>query len=203
VGPAVLEFALIRSDDPTIEELNRGWPDRLIGFEGMAGAAVTAPRTIASSSLRARSCVSRWRLLPPHFRKVDAARVMRKVHALTYSDGFDGPANARLKLGERLAGWLLMCDQVASETAKGGHHMSSYPSCSASGATVAVQILEGKGLIRANRGGIGCRSSFEDKTAEPSHSRANSFCTGKAATDPSETSRPTRDERKPTVQDHR
>ena len=64
-------------------------------------------------------------------------------------------ANGRSKLDERLARWLLMVGDRAGQTFSITHEFISIMlGVRRSGVTLAVQILEGKGYIRATRGSI-------------------------------------------------
>jgi CRP-like cAMP-binding protein len=82
--------------------------------------------------------------------------LLRYVQALHIQTGYTALVNARSKLEERLARWLLMCDdRVTGEKLTITHEfLSIMLGVRRPGVTVALQILEGKGFIRANRGEI-------------------------------------------------
>ena len=64
-------------------------------------------------------------------------------------------ANGRSKLDERLCRWLLMVsDRVGPRFAITHEFIALMLAVRRSGVTLAVQILEGKGLIRATRGNV-------------------------------------------------
>ena len=64
-------------------------------------------------------------------------------------------ANGRAKLDERLARWLMMvADRAGSHFAITHEFISIMLGVRRSGVTLALQILEGKGLIRATRGAV-------------------------------------------------
>ncbi|MEO5807128.1 Crp/Fnr family transcriptional regulator, partial [Devosia sp.] len=65
-------------------------------------------------------------------------------------------ANGRSKLEERLARWLVMCqDRIDSDRIDLTHEfLSAMLGVRRSGVTDALHMLEGKGLVRSNRGEI-------------------------------------------------
>jgi CRP-like cAMP-binding protein len=65
-------------------------------------------------------------------------------------------SNGQSKLEERLARWLLMChDRINGDTVELTHEfLSVMLGVRRAGVTVGTHVLEGKGLIRASRGGI-------------------------------------------------
>jgi CRP-like cAMP-binding protein len=82
--------------------------------------------------------------------------LLRYVQSLSTQTAFTALVNARSKLEERLARWLLMCaDRVEGEKLGLTHEfLSIMLGVRRPGVTVAIQILEGKGLIRASRGAV-------------------------------------------------
>jgi CRP-like cAMP-binding protein len=64
-------------------------------------------------------------------------------------------ANGRSKLDERLARWLLMVSDRVGTTFPITHEFISLMlGVRRPGVTLAIQILEGKGMIRASRGSV-------------------------------------------------
>jgi CRP-like cAMP-binding protein len=87
------------------------------------------------------------------------AEVSRLLHlsarAFSIQVGTTALANGRSKLEERLARWLLMVgDRVGTTFSVTHEFISVMLGVRRPGVTLAVQILEGKGLIRAKRGEI-------------------------------------------------
>ncbi|RUX76908.1 Crp/Fnr family transcriptional regulator [Mesorhizobium sp. M7A.F.Ca.US.006.04.2.1] len=84
------------------------------------------------------------------------ALLLLYVQTLFIQTSYTALVNARSKLDERLARWLLMCqDRVRNDRFAITHEfMSVMLGVRRPGVTVALQELEGKGLIRANRGEI-------------------------------------------------
>ncbi|MBZ9739736.1 MULTISPECIES: Crp/Fnr family transcriptional regulator [unclassified Mesorhizobium] len=82
--------------------------------------------------------------------------LLRYVATLFIQTGFTALVNARSKLNERLARWLLMChDRAPNDHFYITHEfMAVMLGVRRPGVTVAIQELEGKGLIRATRGEI-------------------------------------------------
>jgi CRP-like cAMP-binding protein len=80
--------------------------------------------------------------------------LLRYVQSLSTQTAFTALANARSKLEERLSRLLLMwADRVEGERLELRHQfLSIMLGVRRPGVTVAIQILEGKGFIRANRG---------------------------------------------------
>ena len=127
--------ALVMGDDRNVHEC----------FVQMAGEAIRVDAG-AFSALLASSPTMRLFLL----------RYAQTLHIQT---GYTALVNARSKLEERLARWLLMCDDRVS----GGRLTITHEFLAVMlgvrrpGVTVALQLLEGHGLIRATRGEIAIR----------------------------------------------
>jgi CRP-like cAMP-binding protein len=134
----------------------------LIGFEGMTATAVILGDDRATHDCFIQVAGEAFRAPVEAFTAAlsqsPAMRVfmMRYAHALHIQTGFTALVNARSKLQERLARCLLMCDdRVAGEKLAITHEqLSIMLGVRRPGVTVAVEILEGKGVIRANRGEI-------------------------------------------------
>ncbi|ESZ05751.1 hypothetical protein X737_35335 [Mesorhizobium sp. L48C026A00] len=84
------------------------------------------------------------------------ALLLLYVQTLYIQTSYTALVNARSKLDERLARWLLMChDRVRGDRLAITHEfMSVMLGVRRPGVTVAIQELEGRGLIRATRGEI-------------------------------------------------
>ena len=80
--------------------------------------------------------------------------LLRYVQAMMYQTAMTALANGRAKLEERLARWLLMIsDRVDGPDVRLTHEfLAIMLGVRRPGVTEAMHILEGRGLIRANRG---------------------------------------------------
>lgn len=88
------------------------------------------------------------------------AALLRFARAFSIQVATTAFANGRAKLEERLARWLLMVgDRVGRRLDITHEFLAMMLAVRRSGVTLAVQILEGRGLIRARRGTI----SIEDR----------------------------------------
>jgi len=133
----------------------------IIGREGMTGLGFvygdheTPFETfmqIEGSALRCRAS---------ELRKAMADSPPVRVLLLTYARAFSiqvgvtAVVNGRSKLEERLARWLLMVeDRMGASFSITHEFMSVMLAVRRSGVTLAVQSLEGKGLLRASRGAV-------------------------------------------------
>jgi CRP-like cAMP-binding protein len=134
----------------------------LIGREGMTGAVVVLGDDQAVHDTYMQLAGSGYRLpaaalaLALSERATLKALFLRYVQTLYAQTGYTALVNARAKLDERLARWLPMChDRVSGDSLMITHEfMSVMLGVRRPGVTVAVQELEGRGLIRANRGEI-------------------------------------------------
>jgi CRP-like cAMP-binding protein len=133
-----------------------------IGFEGMIGSALVMGADYAAHDCRVQVAGLAFRIDAAPF---SAALVtsptlrlflLRYVHYLHIQTGYTALMNARSKLEDRLARWLLMCDdRVAGGRVSITHEfLSVMLGVRRPGVTVALQLLEGRGLIRAQRGEI-------------------------------------------------
>ena len=81
--------------------------------------------------------------------------LLRYSRAFTIQVGTTALANGRSKLDERLARWLLMVsDRVGTTFSITHEYISIMLAVRRPGVTLAIQALEGDGLIRAKRGSI-------------------------------------------------
>lgn len=134
----------------------------LTGREGMTGSAVvlgsmeTAHRTVVQ--------VGGYAIALPSAVVVDAMRAsdtlrdifLTYIHTLLAQTASTVIANGLSKLDKRLARWLLMIhDRIDGATVAMTHEfLAIVLGVRRPGVTVALHILEGKGLIRASRGQI-------------------------------------------------
>ena len=137
----------------------------LIGFEGMTGAVV-----VLGDQQSAHEC---YMQVAGHGLRIPAATfsmvlsdsptlrtlLLKYVQSLYVQCGYTALVNARSKLEERLARWLLMCaDRVVGGKVPITHEfLGIMLGVRRPGVTVALQILEGRGLIQASRGQIKIR----------------------------------------------
>ncbi len=134
----------------------------LIGFDGMTGAAIVLGDDRSTHECYVQLAGEGYQLPADELRSALSQSVtlrpflLRYVHALFIQTGYTALVNARSKLEERLARWLLMCDdRVPGDRLTITHEfLAIMLGVRRPGVTVALQILEGKGLIRANRGEI-------------------------------------------------
>jgi CRP-like cAMP-binding protein len=82
--------------------------------------------------------------------------LLRFVRAAEIQTASTASANGRAKLEERLARWLLMThDRLSSDRLDVTHELlATMLACRRPGVTVTLHLIEGKGLIRSNRGHI-------------------------------------------------
>ncbi|MCR8826358.1 Crp/Fnr family transcriptional regulator [Pseudosulfitobacter koreensis] len=82
--------------------------------------------------------------------------LLRYVQTLMTQTSQTALSNGQCKLEERLARWLLMChDRINGDVMELTHEfLSVMLGVRRAGVTVAIHMLEGKGLIRARRGEI-------------------------------------------------
>jgi len=133
-----------------------------IGFEGMTGSSLVMGDDRAVHACYVQLEGEAIRIEAGPFNAALAASatlrmfLLRFVNALQTQAGCTALVNARLKLEERLARWLLMCDdRVPGETLAITHEfLAIMLGVRRPGVTVALQLLEGRALIRSRRGEI-------------------------------------------------
>ncbi|MBE1710669.1 Crp/Fnr family transcriptional regulator [Mesorhizobium japonicum] len=133
-----------------------------IGFEGMTGSALVMGDDRAAHACFVQLEGEAIRIDAAPFNAALAASptlrlfLLRFVNTLHTQTGCTALVNARLKLEERLARWLLMCDdRVPGESLAMTHEfLSIMLGVRRPGVTVALQLLEGRALIRSRRGEI-------------------------------------------------
>ncbi|TIS54217.1 Crp/Fnr family transcriptional regulator [Mesorhizobium sp.] len=133
-----------------------------IGFEGMTGSALVMGTDHSPHECRVQMAGEAIRIDADRFTAALETSptlrlfLLRYVHYLHIQTGYTALINARSKLEDRLARWLLMCD----DRVIGGRFLITHEFLSIMlgvrrpGVTVALQLLEGRGLIRAQRGEI-------------------------------------------------
>ncbi|MEO5757648.1 MAG: Crp/Fnr family transcriptional regulator [Mesorhizobium sp.] len=133
-----------------------------IGFEGMTGSSLVMGDDRAAHACYVQTEGEAMRIDAAAFNAALAASptmrlyLLRFVNALLTQTGCTALVNARLKLEERLARWLLMCDdRVPGERLTITHEfLAIMLGVRRPGVTVALQLLEGRALIRSRRGEI-------------------------------------------------
>ncbi|MCF7701907.1 Crp/Fnr family transcriptional regulator [Loktanella sp. M215] len=134
----------------------------LFGNEGMSGTPVTlqashsphqsfmqvAGEGFAIDASTLRTLLDQNPTLQRH--------LLRYVQVMITQTSQTALSNGQSKLEERLARWLLMChDRTRGDIMELTHEfLSVMLGVRRAGVTVAIHLLEGKGLIRANRGQI-------------------------------------------------
>jgi CRP-like cAMP-binding protein len=134
----------------------------LIGREGVTGIAIILGDDESSHSIYMQSAGDGYRIEAAAFRK--AMKQSHTLHAilLKFVKVFIAQitetalANGRSKIEQRLARWLLMADDRLDEAQMPLRHefISVMLGVRRPGVTVAIQALEGRGLIKATRGHI-------------------------------------------------
>jgi CRP-like cAMP-binding protein len=140
----------------------------LIGMEGMSGALVVLGGDRAVHDTYMQLAGRGFRMPAPALTAALAASNTLKALLLLYvqtlyiQTSYTALVNARSKLDERLARWLLMCqDRVRDDRFSITHEfMAVMLGVRRPGVTVAIQELEGRGLIRASRGEIVIRDRY-------------------------------------------
>ncbi|WP_168217564.1 Crp/Fnr family transcriptional regulator [Paracoccus liaowanqingii] len=134
----------------------------IVGSEGMSGTSTLLNAAVPSQNLYVQ--------IPGHALQISAAKLktllkqslglqqhfLRFAHVLMTQTAHTAFASRYGTLEERLARWLLMChDRVHADKLSLTHQaISVMLAVRRPGVTVATQVLEGKGLIRATRGEI-------------------------------------------------
>ncbi|MER8477454.1 Crp/Fnr family transcriptional regulator [Mesorhizobium sp. M0976] len=134
----------------------------LIGLEGMTGSALVMgdDRMVHDCYVQLAGEAARIDAEPFKAALTQSPTLrlflLRYVQCLHVQTGYTALVNARSKLEDRLARWLLMCDdRVAGDRLTITHEfLSIMLGVRRPGVTVALQLLEGRGLIRSRRGEI-------------------------------------------------
>jgi CRP-like cAMP-binding protein len=133
----------------------------MIGYEGITGLPILAGDSRATFETMVQGAGTALRVkadrLREAFAESDEIRdvTLRYAHAFTVQVASTASANAHAKLEARLARWLLMVADRLGESFNITHEfLGIMLAVRRSGVTLAIQILEGKGFIRATRGTI-------------------------------------------------
>jgi CRP-like cAMP-binding protein len=134
----------------------------VIGREGMSGAPLLLNDRRATYGTNVQVAGYAQRL--PADVLSEALRTSRRLHdallrfvrAAEIQTASTASANGRAKLEERLARWLLMThDRITGDRLDVTHELlATMLACRRPGVTVTLHLLEGKGLIRSNRGHV-------------------------------------------------
>lgn len=133
-----------------------------IGFEGMAGYSLVMADNRSPQACFVQLEGEAMRIDANSF---DAALtssptlrlfLLRFVNSLQIQTGYTALVNARLKLTDRLARWLLMCDDrvVGVRFSITHEFLATMLGVRRPGVTIALQELEGLTLIRSRRGEV-------------------------------------------------
>jgi CRP-like cAMP-binding protein len=134
----------------------------IIGREGLVGVPIVLGVDRSPHGFLVQAEGKALRIATADLRAINAERpaihavLMRYVHALMVQTASTAFSNASFTIEARLARWILMTrDRLDSEELPLTHEfLSMMLGVRRPGVTVAVQILEGNGLIRATRGRI-------------------------------------------------
>jgi CRP-like cAMP-binding protein len=133
----------------------------LVGFEGMTGALVVLGDDRSVHDCYMQLAGHGIRIPVAAFRTALAESptlrlfLLKYVQSLYIQASYTALVNARSKLEERLARWLLMCaDRVGDRVTITHEFLAIMLGVRRPGVTVGLQMLEGQALIRANRGEI-------------------------------------------------
>jgi CRP-like cAMP-binding protein len=134
----------------------------IIGFEGMTGSALVMGDDRATHDcfiqMTSESLVIEASQFQAALDKSNTLRpfLMRYVHAFHIQATYTALINARCKIEERLARWLLMCDDrvVGSRLVITHEYLSVMLGVRRPGVTVALQVIEGRGLVQSRRGEV-------------------------------------------------
>ncbi|RUW61609.1 Crp/Fnr family transcriptional regulator [Mesorhizobium sp. M7A.F.Ca.US.008.03.1.1] len=138
----------------------------IIGFEGMTGSALVmgddrathdcfiqmASEALMMEASRFEAALETSKTLRPF--------LLRYVHAFHIQATYTAMVNARSNIEERLARWLLMCDDRIVGNRLGITHefLSMMLGVRRPGVTIALQVLEGRGFIQSRRGEVVIRN---------------------------------------------
>lgn len=133
----------------------------MVGFEGATAVACIEGDTQSPFDTIVQGAGSAHKLSTAQLRRaLEASPELRSV-LQRYSRAFHiqiactAFANGKSKLEERLARWLLMVADRRGATFNVTHEfLATMLAVRRSGVTLAIQLLEGKGLVRATRGTV-------------------------------------------------
>ncbi|MBZ9774380.1 Crp/Fnr family transcriptional regulator [Mesorhizobium sp. CO1-1-8] len=138
----------------------------IIGFEGMTGSALVMGDDRATHDCFIQMTSEAMMIEAARFKTaLDTSRTLRPfllryVHAFHIQATYTALNNARSKIEERLARWLLMCDDraVGNRLAITHEFLSMMLGVRRPGVTIALQVLEGRGFIQSRRGEVVIRN---------------------------------------------
>jgi CRP-like cAMP-binding protein len=141
---------------------NRRIEVALIGYEGMSGLGVVLGDNRAVNEVVVRIAGGGWRLAAESLVEVMGRSTALYQHLLRYVQAFIAQASqtalshGRAKLDERLARWLLMSqDRFQADRLVTTHdYVAETLGVRRAGITLALHMLEAKGLIRSGRNQI-------------------------------------------------
>ncbi len=139
---------------------SRGIEIGLIGCEGMAGLPLAMGVNRTPHDVFMQNAGSGWQLAAGDFQRLIAERRGLLNHVLLYAQmlslqtDYTAVANARNKIEERLARWLLMAhDRLASDRlAITQEFLAQMLGVRRPGVTVAMNLLERAGVVSSKRG---------------------------------------------------
>ena len=134
----------------------------LFGREGMSGTSLVVDTDVPLNQTTIQIAGKGYKIAADILRDMlDQSPALRHhllhfVHALMVQTSQTVLSNAKAKLEERLARWLLMChDRIEGDRIKLTHDILAIMlGVRRAGVTVGTHVLEGKGIIRASRGSI-------------------------------------------------
>jgi CRP-like cAMP-binding protein len=148
----------------------------MIGYEGMTGLSLLASERRATFDTMIQGAGTANRLeagrLYEAFARSDEIRsiLLGYLHAFGIQVASTASANGHAKLEARLARWLLMVSDRMGDSFETTHDfLGMMLAVRRSGVTLAVQMLESKGLIKAGRGTI----SIVDRDGLVSHTEGS------------------------------
>ncbi|MET3899110.1 CRP-like cAMP-binding protein [Devosia sp. UYZn731] len=134
----------------------------IVGREGMSGIPLLLNDRLSTYATNVQVSGSAQRL--PADVLTNALGTSRQLHdhllrfvrAAEIQTASTASANGRAKLEERLARWLLMThDRLTGDRLDVTHELlATMLACRRPGVTVTLHLLEGKGLVRSNRGHV-------------------------------------------------
>ena len=151
-------FASVVADGGSSRSVEVG----LIGREGMTGLAMMmgsdrSPNDIYMQAAGSGRRIAVAKLQEAIEKSVSLQRILLQwCHTFVIQTGQTALTNARSKIEDRLARWLLMAhDRLDSDQIELTHEfLSTMLGVRRAGVTVAVRLLENRGLIQAKRRGI-------------------------------------------------
>jgi CRP-like cAMP-binding protein len=133
----------------------------IVGPEGMTGHGIVYGDQQSPFATFIQSAGAGWRIEADRLRSALDSSASLRGTVLLYARAFSiqvattAFANGNSKLEERLSRWLLMVQDRVGNTLHITHEfLSIMLAVRRSGVTVGLQVLEGRGLIRAQRGAI-------------------------------------------------